>query len=51
MTQAARESRANGVSKQLMGRIEQLAGVVESTNTALEGVSQQQKDLTAQLAF
>ena len=51
MAQAARESRASGVSQQLMGRIEQLAGVVASTNEAMQEMAQQQKDLTAQLAL
>ena len=51
MAQAAREARASGVSQQLMGRIEQLAGVVASTNEAMQEMAQQQKDLTAQLAL
>eukprot|EP00045_Choanoeca_perplexa_P012920 m.143874 g.143874 ORF g.143874 m.143874 type:complete len:832 (+) comp16179_c0_seq1:119-2614(+) len=51
MTQAARESRAGSVSQQLMGRVEQLAGVVASTNVALERLDAEQKELTAQLAL
>eukprot|EP00730_Choanoeca_flexa_P013297 TRINITY_DN5168_c0_g1_i2.p1 TRINITY_DN5168_c0_g1~~TRINITY_DN5168_c0_g1_i2.p1 ORF type:complete len:837 (+),score=225.62 TRINITY_DN5168_c0_g1_i2:96-2606(+) len=51
MAHAARESRANNVTTQLMGRIEQLATLIQSTNETLQSMTNERKELNTQLSL